>query len=99
MFNYHELDIIKDALELNHSEETTIYQKVVNLMDTMWYPGHVLPPMYAKFLIEKDGVQYEARRTELAESYSPKTITLLIQHSVEWDEETLNVGDFKWRYL
>lgn len=99
MFTFHELDILKDALEAGHQEDTEIYKKVSDLQNTMWFPGHVLPPMYNKFYIEKDGKQYFAKRVELAEAYAPKNISLLLEAGESWEEQTLNVGDFKWRYL
>ena len=100
MFNYHELDIIKSALEASNDQDSDIYKKVSSLQDTMWFPGHILPPMYAKFYIVKGEESYFARRTDLAESYSPKNIKLQVNiEGEEWEEQTLNVGDFKWRYL
>ncbi len=108
MFNYQELEFIRNAIsDVYQGEDTEVYKKVVNLLDTMWMPGSILPPMYAKFLIRTESTfpgapveEYFARRTDLAESYSPSTIKLQVNiEGEEWEEQTLNVGEFKWRYL
>lgn len=108
MFNFKELEFIRNAIsDVYKGEETETYKKVVNLIETMWMPGHVLPPMYAKFLIKTESTfpgapveEFMAKRTDLAESYAPKNITLLVEVEADkWEEQTLNVGEFKWRYL
>lgn len=77
---------------------------LTSVIQEAWNPGTVLSPMMIVFKIHSTSNTLEgcfnAKRTELANSYSPTSMLLNVEVANGiWEQRTLNTKEFTWRHL